>query len=188
MKPWIQTISGGAVDLDNPKPEQIRIRDIAWSLSNINRWTGHTTRPFSVAEHSVVVAQLVVAMAPKGDEFRSHVRAALMHDAHEAYTGDISSPLKTLLPQLKQIQLNIQDAIDQRFGLLKTSELVHLADGMSLALERAQILGECSREWGWEPPEPVREIRLQCLSPEHSFSLFNLWCWNLGITDEETYL
>ena len=66
---------------------------IAHSLSIINRFTGHATRPYSVAEHSLLVCDIV---ASNGHSAHAQ-RAALMHDAHEAITGDVASPIKWTL-------------------------------------------------------------------------------------------
>ena len=83
-------ISGTAVLLPGNTP---RIEVIAHSLAQINRFTGHATRPYSVAEHSLLVCEIV-----KGMGLDCHAqRAALMHDAHEAFTGDVATPIKAAL-------------------------------------------------------------------------------------------
>jgi hypothetical protein len=66
------------------------IEEIAHSLAQINRFTGHCRRPYSVAEHSL----LVVRIAASEGASPSAQLGALMHDAHEAFTGDVSSPVK----------------------------------------------------------------------------------------------
>lgn len=89
------TISGADYHLGGPRtmsPEArpIRIGDIAHHLSLINRFTGATMRPYSVAEHSLLCAEIAKHEgAPAGLQM-----AMLMHDAHEAYTTDLSSPAK----------------------------------------------------------------------------------------------
>lgn len=85
---WIQTRSGLRVDLLDPQPEQIDILDIAYSLSMLCRWNGHTNIYYSVAQHSVLCSMYASA------EF---ALPCLMHDAAEAYIGDIARPLKNLL-------------------------------------------------------------------------------------------
>lgn len=86
---WIQTRSGLAFDLLEPKPDQVCLADIAWSLGRLSRYTGHGLRHCSVAEHSVRGADIAE---------RKYGRATawdfLMHDAGETYTGDISRPMK----------------------------------------------------------------------------------------------
>ena len=83
-------ISGTAVLLPGNTP---RIEVIAHSLAQINRFTGHATRPYSEAEHSMFVCKIV-----KGMGLDCHAqRAALMHDAHKAFTGDVATPIKAAL-------------------------------------------------------------------------------------------
>lgn len=85
------TFSGAEFDPYEPTADVIDIRDIAAALSNINRFIGHTEYPYSVAQHSVLVARMVPApvLTPP-----TLTLAALLHDAHEAYLGDMSAPLK----------------------------------------------------------------------------------------------
>lgn len=94
---WIVTahgadhpISGPAVLLPGTAP---RIEVIAHALAQINRFTGHAARPYSVAEHSLLVCDIVAA---NGHNHHAQ-RAALLHDAHEAITGDMASPVKWTL-------------------------------------------------------------------------------------------
>lgn len=181
--PWIQAASGIAVDLDDPLPQQIKLDDIVVALSKLNRWTGHTASFYSVAEHSIVVAQLVLQMIPAGEDAIPYVRAALMHDAHEAYCGDISSPLKTLLPQIKGIQRKLQITIDSVFGLMPTPHVVIQADLMALTLEREQLMGPSQRNWGWESPKPIANIDLECMTPGLAAMAFRQWLRDYGIKD-----
>ena len=83
-------ISGTSVLVPGTMPS---IDVIAHSLAQINRFTGHATRPYSVAEHSLLVCD-IVASHGLGAQAQ---RAALMHDAHEAITGDVASPIKWVL-------------------------------------------------------------------------------------------
>lgn len=87
----IQTTTGRTVHLFDPKPEEISLKDIALALSRINRFTGHTRRRYSVAEHSIYVAQLLKHW---GEPAYVQLQG-LLHDAQEAYLGDISGPLKS---------------------------------------------------------------------------------------------
>lgn len=83
---WMQTFSGGAYWPEDPRPEDVRIADIAHHLSMICRFTGAVKRFYSVAEHSVHVSHLV----PRADAL-----AGLMHDATEAYLTDVNKPVKS---------------------------------------------------------------------------------------------
>lgn len=87
----IQTTSGRTVHLFDPKVEEIELEDIARALSQINRFTGHTKRLYSVAEHSIYVAEL---LRQWGEPTYVQLQG-LLHDSQEAYLGDISGPLKS---------------------------------------------------------------------------------------------
>lgn len=110
---FIQTRTGVRFSLSNPKPEDFRVEDIAHALSNMCRFTGHTRKFYSVAEHSARVCRRVMETHPHSMYFSSQrgVRlcshedgftgnelafAALMHDASEAYLADIARPFKHL--------------------------------------------------------------------------------------------
>ncbi len=101
-RPYIVTSSGAEIDLLDPDPTSITLEDIAYSLARICRFTGHIRRgielPYSVAQHSVLVARYL--------ENQGHGRlvqaCGLMHDAHEAYVGDVASPIKKAIRSLHE--------------------------------------------------------------------------------------
>lgn len=99
MRGKIETYSGKIFDLLDPKPEMVCIEDIIHSLANICRYAGHVQEFYSVAEHSVRMA-----MSPV---FSGKPLARLMHDAAEAYIGDIASPWKQML----NVELDIDDVL-----------------------------------------------------------------------------
>ena len=104
----IQVISGEYFRLFAPEQNAYSIEDIAHALSNICRFTGHTKRFYSVAQHSVLSSHY----EPHDSPFEK-----LMHDAAEGYLGDISTPLKRELPYYKQVEGAVEDVIARRFGL-----------------------------------------------------------------------
>lgn len=83
----ILTYSGNFINPLEVNPEDIRLLDIAHSLSNLCRYNGHVDHFYSVAQHSVIVAQ-------QFEPFSYLRRWALLHDASEAYLGDVVAPLK----------------------------------------------------------------------------------------------
>jgi len=99
---WITTNSGKRFDFTQPFDNTFDIHDIAHALAHINRFTGHTDQPYSVAQHSVYVSNIV---PPR------YALAGLMHDAAEAYLGDVSAPLKALLPEYKRIEHEVEMAL-----------------------------------------------------------------------------
>lgn len=118
----IDTISGLQMDLARPTVEAIDLHDIAHSLAGIPRWLNHTEVPYSVAQHSVEVCKML-SRRKAAVEVRF---AGLLHDAAEAYMGDIVAPLKALLAKqspvgnrLERLEREILDKVAERFGLAR---------------------------------------------------------------------
>lgn len=99
--------SGKLMDLNNPTPDDINIDDIAWSLGKLIRYNGHIPYDYTVARHSVIMSYYV------GE---SHSMEALLHDAGEAYCGDIIQPLKRVFPQLEKFEDNITGVIMTKYN------------------------------------------------------------------------
>lgn len=157
MKTYITTWSGQKFNFLNPEPTSILLEDIAHALSLQCRFNGHCDTFYSVAEHSVRVCNLVEASGMK----RNIVLTALLHDAAEAYTGDVVSPIKKLLPEFKKIEANLEKHIAERFSLTYPfPEEVHLADKQALQEEFENLKPFCDGE----PRE--------CLSPKEAERLF----------------
>lgn len=154
---WIQTASGRTFDLLNPRPEDICVEDIAHHLASINRYTGAARRPYTVAQHSCYVAQLL----PQRLRL-----AGLLHDASEAYTGDWSSPLKVAVRELcpdliPKLLKPIERAVEEAFGLTWLTEADHAAikhaDLVMLATEKRDLMPLDNRP-GWGDSAGVVEL------------------------------
>lgn len=105
--------SGTYFDPLNPRVEDVHLADIAHGLAHICRYGGHVASFYSVAEHSLHVSAQV--WRTFGD--KEVALAALLHDATEAYIGDVVRPLKNLLPEYKEIEHRLARVIEQKFGL-----------------------------------------------------------------------
>ncbi|MEQ8345048.1 MAG: hypothetical protein RIB84_23740 [Sneathiellaceae bacterium] len=114
--PYAGTASGRFVSLVAPAPAQISIRDIAHHLALQCRWAGATAAHYSIAQHSVLVAELL----PPDPRLRA---LGLLHDAHEFVTGDICTPMKQAIgvrsdiERLPRIQARLDTAIHIACGL-----------------------------------------------------------------------
>ena len=150
MKHWIQTYSGIEFELTTDKAkllEQINLYDIAHALCHVHRYTGHTGIPISVAAHSVGVANLV---KPK------YRLAALLHDAAEAYVGDVASPLRRYLCTQTGLYEELHDAIREAVfdyvGLPpEIPAEVRKADAVMLHWEKEIFFAD---NLNWNIPEP----------------------------------
>ena len=115
---WQRMLSGRRLDLLDPSPLDIEIEDIAHGLARVARWNGQTvgTHAFSVAQHCLVVEDIVGALNPGYP--RSFRLMALLHDAPEYVVGDLISPFKSAIGlDYKAFENRLLRAIHTRFGL-----------------------------------------------------------------------
>lgn len=139
MIPEILTVSGNYFNFLDPDSSTYTIEDISHALSHINRFTGHTRVAYNVAQHSVMVSHLVPPdLAMTG----------LMHDASEAFLGDVSSPLKQLLPEYKAIEQQVEASIFKKFGIpFPMPREIKVADLIMLASEQKSLMPDINHEW-----------------------------------------
>ena len=132
---WIPTFSGIRYWPTDPRPEDVRLIDVAHHLANICRFTGATRGHYSVAQHCVLMSEL----AAMPDHLRM---VALLHDAAEAYTGDFARPVKYTIPDMNRLDMLNTAAVEVAFGVKlepKPPE-VRQADLAMLVAERMQLL------------------------------------------------
>ena len=140
-------LSGRRLDLLDPSPLDIEIEDIAHGLARVARWNGQTLgdHAFSVAQHSVVVEEIVAHVRP-ALEPRWRL-AALLHDAAEYVIGDMISPFKAALGfDYRNFETRLEGAIHIRFGLPAATpapikSLIKDADRASAFLEATTLAG-----------------------------------------------
>jgi 5'-deoxynucleotidase YfbR-like HD superfamily hydrolase len=140
-------LSGRRLDLLDPSPMDIEIEDIAHGLARVARWNGQTVgqHAFSVAQHSVVVEEIVAHIQP--DVEPRWRLAALLHDASEYVIGDMISPFKAALGyDYKLFEERLENAIHVRFGLpaktpVLVKKLIKQADRACAFFEATQLAG-----------------------------------------------
>lgn len=153
---WMQTYSGVQFWPLDPRPEEVRLEDIAAALSKLCRYGGQCRRFYSVAEHCVHMAHA----APKGYKF-----AALMHDASESYLSDVIRPIKSHLTNYLEIEAELERCIAQRFGLAwPMPPEVKRLDTAILADERDQVMVPPPVPWS-QTTEPALGVTLQFWAP-----------------------
>jgi hypothetical protein len=182
----LETVSGKLVNPTDPSADDICLEDIAWGLSRIPRFAGHTTTavPYNVAQHSIYVSELVELAIKNGADFagipgwdealmklgasiqhrKVHLLMhALFHDAHETYLGDIPSPIKRV-PELREtyklMEQKFDHAIRQHLGFEEMwqdeKDCVHFFDKLAQAIEGYQFMR--SRGLNWNVPTPTLQL------------------------------
>lgn len=161
VRPDILTFRGKYFDFINPQNNEFNIYDIAHALSQVCRFAGHTRDFYSVAQHSVMVARICLMHSGSTPDVLANGTAGLLHDAAEAYIGDITRPLKQLLPDYKVIEARIEAALFASFYIPHPlPKIVKHADLVMLATERRDLMPAHADEWqliaGIEPlPEII---------------------------------
>lgn len=141
---FLFSVSGRVIDLVDPRPDSFDIEDVAHALAMQPRFNGNTRQHYSIAQHSVLVSRIVPCAA---------ALAALLHDAAEAITGDVVSPVKALIkPLFAPIEARLMAAIHARFGLPATlppsvAEAIHIADLAMLAREKQELFDFDTGHW-----------------------------------------
>lgn len=159
---WFQTHSGIVWHPYAPEASKVSIDDIAHALSLQCRFNGHCQAFYSVAVHSVLVSEICVDRVLGGPSALAGL-VGLLHDAAEAYVGDLISPMKRgpVGPAFAAVETATREAIFQAFGLPEDAwgdhaALVASADLTALATERRDLMGPCARSW--ESLEGVRPL------------------------------
>jgi hypothetical protein len=163
LEPWIETFTGKKFYFLDPANDQIDIKDIAHSLAFTCRYTGHSNRFYSVAEHSILVSYLA-----------SDPLAGLLHDASEAYITDIASPIKPHLANYKELEDKLMTRIAGKFGFeYPLDPDIKDCDATQLKTEAKHLLR--SRGYPWAHLYPTKRphgITPNCWSPEEAEKKF----------------
>ena len=186
MNQTLETVSGKLVNIEHPDPASICIDDIAWGLSRLPRFCGHTITviPFSVAQHSIFVADEVERLINAGTsnivtetEYwnvlsvmqsarNDLILKALLHDAAEAYTGDLPSPVKrlpTLSPIFKRIESQLMDSILLALdvGPMHDDEIkiIKYADRIAQKIEAHAFMTSRGKHWENMPDVSLEQLQ-----------------------------
>jgi hypothetical protein len=187
----LETVSGKLVDVTNPQSHQISIDDIAWGISRISRFCGATITeiPYNVAQHSIFVAEEVQAILHDAQnnslngypELKQTTELdlvmklswsndtaifGLIHDAAEAYTGDVPSPIKKLpelQPVFKSIEQKLMLAVYEHLGMTKPTALQEIiikhADKIAQRIESHAFMSSRGKDWIGLPQVSLKKLQ-----------------------------
>lgn len=176
---WLQTASGRAFDLLNPDWRQVDFAvDVPDALARLARFTGHVPGgPYSVAQHCVIGADAVF----NATRDKEAAAAFLLHDAHEAYLGDIATPIVAAMidraaatygpdtgarigETIRLIKIKLDEAIYKAAGIERARfahhAIIKVYDIRMLATERAHLLVRSPQAWApaVEAAAPLRLV------------------------------
>jgi 5'-nucleotidase len=139
---WMLTYTGLQFYPLDARIEDVCIEDIAHALANTCRFGGHCSGFYSVAKHSLLVARILPT------ELKLQ---GLLHDATEAYIGDMVRPLKSFMPDYREVEDKLWRVIAEKFGLPETlDKAVKHADNVILMTEKRDLLKPSIYSWGPE--------------------------------------
>ena len=155
--PYVSTFLGNRFYPLEPRIDRVAIEDIAHGLAFQCRFNGQTQEFYSVAQHSLIVASLVPA------DLRL---AALLHDAAEAYLGDMVKPLKVLLPAFGAIEDQVSAIIASSFGIdFSDYGPIKRADLIALATEKRDLMPHSAERWAYLDDIRALAERIVAMSP-----------------------
>lgn len=165
----VKTRTGATINVLDPQPGDIHLEDIARGLSKLCRFNGQSNDFYSVAEHSVLVARLI-GESTEAPVHSQTYRWALLHDAAEAYIGDMISPVKhhPALGAFVAIESRLISAIARRFNLrLPVPDEVNWADEDLRRFEFEQLMTTEPA-----PRKRAADDRIQCYDHDMAYGLF----------------
>ncbi len=162
----IKVSAGHYVDLANPDPSTIEVKSIAAALSKVCRFGGHCPKFYSVAEHCIHATAMACSEGYTGDA----LIAVFLHDAAEAYIGDMVKPLKVTMPQYGEAEQRIEAAIQAAFGVdfAKWMDVIKRFDRAMLKAEKVTMWPEDTEKWAGFSEIEDRVVKFQFWEPSQA--------------------
>jgi 5'-nucleotidase len=177
----IRLRSGNYLDLADPQPDQFTLADIAGGLSKICRFGGQVERFYSVAEHSIWCARV-----GGGDgQCQDTQLALLMHDAAEAFVGDVVKPLKIMLGGYAEIEARVEATITEKYlmDFPREAWAIEEIDHAMLIAERRAMFSADQVTWAGETETRKLDIEFRFLAPPDAEEWFLETARILGARD-----
>lgn len=164
---WIETFTGIQFDILDTTVDMVSIEDIAHALSQANRFTGHCKYPYPVSQHCRLASYIVP---------EQHSLWALLHDASEAYIGDMNRPLKHFSlagDEYRKVENRLMGVICDRFGLSRVEPPeVKKADNAMLYAEKEQLMFGIAWKHKWSDTEEAADVKIVETSFRENKQLF----------------
>lgn len=170
----VSLASGKLFPIQNPRPEDFDVLDIAHHLAQVNRFSGATRVPYSVASHLCVCAMIastngIMKYEEKGQAINpdTMLRWSFAHDFAEFVIGDHIRPVKRSVPALGALEAGVMDGVKEWLGLPEMNDAeksgLRFIDNLACSSERAVLLPR-AESWPGMPephPEVVKIVRYQ---------------------------
>lgn len=180
-----KTYSGLDFDFSDIKESSICLEDIAHHLSKVERFGGSLSSHhfYSVAQHSVIVAAIALIKCDNVD----FAKFCLLHDASEAYLGDVITPLKTFLKDYQKIESNLSEIINYKYRVGFSPYTPIDYPGVCSEIDKDVFKAEYCHFFGgeseFELPDGLQFYNEKQMFPGWSKKLFLYWCYKLSIDD-----
>ena len=148
----------------------VDIQDIAHSLSQTCRYNGQCDNFYSTAEHSILISEWLW----NETKDKNLSLAGLLHDAAEAYMGDIVRPMKYMFPQFKELEKRIDKVIFEQYNLeFPMDPRIKEADNRILNDERKFLFSRSKETWTTSDRiKGALNVEIECLRPLQAKSRF----------------
>lgn len=169
LKRWIKTFSGKHLAIPRPVASAITIEDIARGLAHTCRFAGQVAFYYTVAQHSVLVAEIARTRLNRPDLYLK----ALLHDAHEAFMGDLATPYKAVIPGYSKVARALQEEIAEAFDLpTDGDDVIARADEIALLTEAYALTKIIPQDWERQPRERPVDEKFGPVTPPQAHNLF----------------
>lgn len=171
---WIEIVSGKQFYF-GAEPDRlcwsIEAPDVAYALARLCRYNGHTRRHYSVAEHTVLIADHVEREGGSPRECLT----ALHHDDAEYIIGDLARPVKAKMPQFKDLEERLDQAVALAFGTIwPLPDWLKELDARILRDERAAVMNPSDNEWGTDELDPLN-VKFMPVRGRFAFLMKRTW-------------
>jgi hypothetical protein len=180
---WMETLSGAQFNPTDEAP-RYHLHDLIWGVARDCRYSGQIKRDvehYSVAEHMVLMTRWAMRHFPAMP--REQLRTCAMHDAQEGLVGDMTRPMKKVVPQFGVVEDQFAEKMAARFDLIfPLPDWIKQLDNRILVDERAQAMNPSPHNWATDDLSPLG-VTLQFWGPRRAALEYAGLLYELGVGD-----